>query len=134
LVARILAEPFSDAADGLPGNDDLGAMSSWYVWASLGLYPALPGVGGFVVIQPAFDDVRVTLAGGTLHLSNERATPRADAVQSVTLDGQSWPSAWLPWEKLKGGAELEFRLGERPSGWATQPADFPPSYEDFSGN
>ena len=27
---------------GIPGNDDLGAMSSWYVWSALGLYPQVP--------------------------------------------------------------------------------------------
>nr|WP_246037603.1 glycoside hydrolase domain-containing protein [Saccharothrix texasensis] len=24
---------------GLPGNDDLGTMSAWYVFAALGVYP-----------------------------------------------------------------------------------------------
>jgi putative alpha-1,2-mannosidase len=28
---------------GIPGNDDLGSMSSWYVWAAMGLYPGIPG-------------------------------------------------------------------------------------------
>ncbi len=42
-VSQIVRENFSDSADGLPGNDDGGAMSAWLVWAMLGKYPALPG-------------------------------------------------------------------------------------------
>jgi predicted alpha-1,2-mannosidase len=37
---------------GIPGNDDLGAMSSWLVWAMLGIYPELPGVGGWTLTAP----------------------------------------------------------------------------------
>ena len=48
----------------IPGNDDLGATSSWLVWAMLGLYPELPGTGGLTVASPAFPDVTVHLAGG----------------------------------------------------------------------
>ena len=39
-------ELFTPSPDGEPGNDDLGAMSAWYVFAALGVYPAIPGGGG----------------------------------------------------------------------------------------
>jgi len=28
---------------GLPGNDDLGTLSAWYVFAAIGLFPQTPG-------------------------------------------------------------------------------------------
>ena len=43
VVRRIIDENFDDTPAGLPGNDDLGAMSSWLVWASLGMFPPVPG-------------------------------------------------------------------------------------------
>jgi putative alpha-1,2-mannosidase len=43
LVDKVRGTLFSPTPDGEPGNDDLGAMSSWYVLAALGLYPSVPG-------------------------------------------------------------------------------------------
>ena len=37
-IRQIVADNYSDRPDGLPGNDDSGAMSSWLVWNMLGLY------------------------------------------------------------------------------------------------
>jgi putative alpha-1,2-mannosidase len=55
---------FSAAPAGIPGNDDLGALSSWYVFASLGLGPVTPGAPFFVLARPAFDRAVVTPSGG----------------------------------------------------------------------
>ncbi|MFL5887223.1 MAG: glycoside hydrolase domain-containing protein [Thermoleophilaceae bacterium] len=50
---------FSSAPDGLPGNDDLGALSSWYVFAALGFGPVTPGAPFYVLSQPAFSQAVV---------------------------------------------------------------------------
>jgi predicted alpha-1,2-mannosidase len=39
VVRRIMTQLYSLAPASEPGEDDLGALSSWYVWAALGLYP-----------------------------------------------------------------------------------------------
>ena len=58
---------FGPVPDGEPGNDDLGAMSSWYVWAALGLYPSTPGTSILTVSTPIFDRVVIALAGRPIH-------------------------------------------------------------------
>ena len=55
---------FGPTPDGEPGNDDLGAMSSWYVWAALGLYPSTPGTPILTVNTPLFDRAVIALPGG----------------------------------------------------------------------
>ena len=55
---------FGPFADGEPGNDDLGALSSWYVWAALGLYPSTPGTSILTVGTPFFDRAVIALPGG----------------------------------------------------------------------
>ena len=52
IINRVLNEQYSSKIDGLPGNDDLGTMGAWYVFACIGLYPEIPGVGGFTVNTP----------------------------------------------------------------------------------
>ena len=61
VVRRIATTLYGPTPDGEPGNDDLGAMSSWYVWAALGLYPETPGRGELVLGSPLFPHVTVTL-------------------------------------------------------------------------
>ncbi len=34
---------YNQTPEGMPGNDDTGEMSAWYVLAALGLYHATPG-------------------------------------------------------------------------------------------
>lgn len=49
IARRTTLELFRDAPGGLIGNDDLGASSGWHVLGAIGLYPAIPGVGGLTV-------------------------------------------------------------------------------------
>jgi predicted alpha-1,2-mannosidase len=64
VVRRIQTQLFCDAPDGLPGNDDAGALSSWYVFSALGFYPVVPGVGGFVLGSPLFSSTIIHLENG----------------------------------------------------------------------
>ena len=66
IINRVLNEQYSSKIDGLPGNDDLGTMGAWYVFACIGLYPEIPGVGGFTVNTPIFSSVKVHLKKGDM--------------------------------------------------------------------
>ena len=61
VVNRILNEQYSGKIDGLPGNDDLGTMGAWYIFACIGLYPEIPGIGGFTINTPIFSSVKIHL-------------------------------------------------------------------------
>jgi len=54
---------FNNTPEGLPGNDDAGSMSSWFIFSTIGIYPMIPGVGGFVIASPLFDSVTLNIAG-----------------------------------------------------------------------
>jgi predicted alpha-1,2-mannosidase len=64
-VAKILNELYSDAPDGLSGNEDCGQMSAWYIWSAMGLYPVCPGKPQYTVGNPLFDKVRISAENGT---------------------------------------------------------------------
>lgn len=49
-VGRSFALAPQGFADGM--DDDAGTMSAWYVWATLGLYPLVPGEPRYVVTTP----------------------------------------------------------------------------------
>ena len=49
---------------GIPGQDDLGAMSAWYVWSAMGLYPLTPGAPELLLSAPLFPRVTVNRGNG----------------------------------------------------------------------
>ena len=52
-VVRAAMTLFTNGPDGMTGNDDLGTMSAWYVFSSLGLYPTMSGADFLAALQPA---------------------------------------------------------------------------------
>ena len=126
VVARARRELWSAAPGGLPGNDDLGALSAWYVWASLGLYPLTPGTADLGITVPAFSSVTVVPAQGT----STRITRAGDGpfVQQVTVDGAVRTASWLTFAPGARPREVVVATADQPSSWGTGPDDLPPSY------
>jgi predicted alpha-1,2-mannosidase len=129
-VRRILGETFHAGASGLPGNDDLGATSSWYVWAALGMYPAIVGTDILVMHGPLFPEIDVRLARGrVLRIRARGAGADAPYVQSVRVNGGATQRSWLRFAELSAGGKLEFVMGTAPNPrWGAAPADRPPSF------
>ena len=134
VVRRIQDQLYTNTPGGIPGNDDGGAMSSWYVFSAIGLYPDVPGVGGFVLGSPLFSSVKIQLAGGhTLQINAPNASDGNPYVQSLTINGSASSHLWLPWSTVAGGATLNFTLGSSASSWGTSSADAPPSFGPVGG-
>jgi putative alpha-1,2-mannosidase len=105
-------------------------MAAWYVFAALGGYPAVTGVGGLALDSSLFPHA-------TLHLGNrqvvkiegENASATNPYVQSLAMNGMPYQSTWIPYETLEQGATLQFKLGETPNKeWGIKPEDVPPSF------
>lgn len=125
IVNRIINEQYSSRKDGLPGNDDLGTMGAWYVFACIGLYPEIPGVGGFSVNTPIFESVVLHMKNGDLVIRG--GSEKNIYIHSMKIDGQEYDSTWIDWERLENGAVIEYRTSSRPDRkWGTEVA--PPSY------
>ena len=134
VVRQIQTQLFKNSTGGLPGNDDGGAMSSWYVFSAIGLYPEITGVGGFVIGSPLFTSVTIQLAGGhTLQINTPAASDGNPYVQSLNINGNATTRLWLPWSSVQHGATLHFTLGSSATNWGSGPGDAPPSYPALPG-
>ncbi|MFR0354452.1 GH92 family glycosyl hydrolase [Streptomyces sediminimaris] len=110
-VRRALTTLFTDRPDGLVGNDDLGAMSSWAVWAALGMYPQVPGSPRLALASPLFPAVTVRRGNGvTLTVLAPDASATHTRVRSLTLDGRPVGSPFLPAGFVSEGGVLRYRL------------------------
>ena len=132
ITRRVLTELFTPDPSGIPGNDDLGATSSWIVFAAMGLYPIIPGVGGFSINSPLFPETTVRLKGGRLlRITGRGASATSPYVQELRLNGKRYESTWLPYESIAGGATLQFKLAATPNtSWASAPGAAPPSFPE----
>jgi predicted alpha-1,2-mannosidase len=129
VIDRVRRETFFNTPDGLPGNDDLGATSGVYVWNAIGMYPVIPGVGGFALGTPMFPRTLVTLGNGrTLEIVSRGEGIYVDGVK---LNAKRYDRSWLPLDALSAKHNrLEFNLRNEPSKmWAAQPDAFPPSFD-----
>ncbi|MCA9649251.1 MAG: GH92 family glycosyl hydrolase [Myxococcales bacterium] len=115
-VHQIMDTLYSDAPDGLSGNDDCGQLSSWYVLGALGFYPLAPGRDDYVIGTPLFPRATLHLAGGhDFVIEAPGVSSEAFYVQSATLDGEDHPSARLRHADLVAGGRLVLQMGERPA-------------------
>ncbi|HEY2579329.1 MAG TPA: GH92 family glycosyl hydrolase [Streptosporangiaceae bacterium] len=127
MVRRILTSLYSPTPGGEPGNDDLGAMSSWYVWAAMGLYPQTPGVPLLVAGSPLFTRVIVHAGRNSLVVHAPQAAANHPYVHALTVDGKP---AQRPWIMLAGHPQtLNFTLSAtQDKTWGSGQADAPPSF------
>ena len=113
---------FSLGPDGLPGNDDAGTLSAWYVWSAIGLYPNA-GQPFYYVGSPLFDRATIALGRGRSFTVERLGTGRT--VVAATLNGRPLGRAWLRHGEVAQGGTLVLTMGDAPSPWGT--TDRPPS-------
>ena len=126
IINRVLNEQYSSKIDGLPGNDDLGTMGAWYVFACIGLYPEIPGVGGFTVNTPIFSSVKIHLKKGDIVIKG--GSEKNIYIKSMKLNGKPYDSTWIDWDQLNNGATIEYTTSSKPDvKWGTKvtPPSFP---------
>ncbi|KZT52739.1 glycoside hydrolase family 92 protein [Calocera cornea HHB12733] len=129
-VLTTLESNFNTSTNGLPGNDDSGAMGSYVVWASLGLFP-VAGQNTYLLSTPLFPSITfnnpVTGTKATIIAHNWDGARSNKYVQSAKLNGQAYTKNWINHDIFSKGGTLELTLGRSPSTWGTQPGDLPPS-------
>ncbi|MGN5635963.1 lectin [Streptomyces sp. AC154] len=130
-VRAIQQQIWSATPGGLAdGNDDLGAMSAWYVFSALGMYPQTPGTADLALGSPLFPQAVITLpAGKKLTINGNGAADNAPYVQSAAWNGSVWNNAYAPTSAVTAGGTLDFTLGTTANtNWASGSAAAPPSY------
>jgi len=118
-VVRAAMQTYNSRPDGLPGNDDTGTMSAWYVLAAAGIYAAFPVT-------------RLQLGNGRVFTENAPgASDTTKYIQAASLRGASFDRTYLTQCDINAGGSLDYRLGALPdTSWGSAPASAPPSLSD----
>lgn len=108
-IRRVLNELYSP--DAFCGDEDNGAMGSWYVLNALGIYSLSPGHPAWVLGTPLFDEAAVRVGeGATLSIRAVNQDPAACFVADVQVNGEPLPSLEVPHATIAGGGELVFTM------------------------
>jgi predicted alpha-1,2-mannosidase len=127
-VDNIMKTRYRTYAYGLPGNDDCGQMSAWYVLSAMGFYPVEPPSLTYEIGRPIFDKVTIHLPNGNdFVIEAQNVSDENMYIQSATLNGRPLNKPWFEDSQLENGGELAFVMGQNPSDWGSYPSDAPPS-------
>ena len=128
-VRQIMDVWYGDGPLGICGDEDGGAMSSWYVLSAMGFYPVSPGQPAYEIGSPLFAETRITLDKGKVFTITARnVSAQNKYVQSATLNGKALNQAWFAHADIAGGGSLVLIMGPRPNkAWGSAPEAAPPS-------
>ena len=131
-VRQVLNTLWAPTPTGIPGQDDLGAMSAWYVWSAMGLHPLTPGRSELLVTSPLFPQVTIHRGNGPTISLNAPGATNNPYVQSLNVNGAASNRAWLPESFVATGGSLDFTLGATANlSWGS---DAPPSFDNAPSN
>ncbi|WP_455584990.1 GH92 family glycosyl hydrolase [Bacteroides sp.] len=115
-VSDIVKNYYLPIPSGLPGNDDLGQMSSWYLFSAMGFYPMCPGRDEYQIGTPAMKKMVVNLENGKkFTIIAENLSDENIYVQSLYLNGVPHTTTVLKHADVANGGELRFNMGAKPN-------------------
>ncbi len=116
IIHEICTDLYSNAPDGLSGNEDCGQMSAWYVLSSMGFYPVTPGSDIYILGSPVFDDMIISLENGKQFLIKAlRKSSKDIYIQSVSYNDNLYTKSYITHDMIMSGGELIFNMGENPN-------------------
>ncbi len=122
---EIVDTVYGTGPSGLPGNDDLGTLSAWYVFAAIGLFPQTPGRAELLVGSPLFPKVELKRSNGVrLTVEAPETSDANQYVEALSMNGKPRTESWLPESFITKGGRITVQMGAAPTNWGTAPIDY----------
>ncbi|KAK5175546.1 uncharacterized protein LTR77_000685 [Saxophila tyrrhenica] len=130
LTRSIAYDNYNATSAGLSGNEDLGQMSSWYLFSALGFYPVNPSSDEYVVGAPWFENVTIRFPAGastggiggkehTLTITAPGAVTKP-FVKSLTVDGKAVDRPLLHHKQIVTAKCIAFEMADTPRSWGCE--------------
>jgi predicted alpha-1,2-mannosidase len=112
-VREALSTMYSDAPDGLSGNEDVGQMSAWYILSSIGFYQVEPAGGKYVLGSPTVDKAVIKVKDGkTFTVIATNNSDKNKYIRRVLLNGAPYDKYYIDFKDIAQGGTLEMVMGE----------------------
>jgi predicted alpha-1,2-mannosidase len=128
-VRQIMDVWYGDGPLGLSGDDDGGALSSWYVLSAIGFYPVCPGSPVYEIGSPIFEKSVIRLANGKqFEIVAHHVSAQNKYIQSAQLNGKPLDTPWFRHSDIADGGMLVLEMADHPNlEWGSAVEDAPPS-------
>ena len=118
-IRTIIKDNFNTSREGLPGNDDSGAMSSWLAFHMMGLYPNA-GQPYYLINTPLIKETVVKLENGkSFKIITKKMNDKNKYIKTALLNGKPYNKAWIMHDDIMNGGELILEMDSKPSAWGT---------------
>lgn len=108
---KVMKELYKSTPDGLCGNEDCGQMSSWYVFASMGLYPLNPISGQYEISSPMFKKLMINLENGKkFQVTAPKLSEHNIYIKSVKINGKAYHKSYVTYEQIMAGGHIELEM------------------------
>ena len=112
-VRQVMDRLYTPTPDGYCGDEDNGQTSAWYVFSAMGFYPVCPGSGQYALGTPYFQSMKLHLENGQqVSIQSEGDGCYVDDMQ---MNGKKYDLNYLDLNSLRQGAQISFRLSEKPN-------------------
>ena len=125
VVRNVMRYQFTTGKGGLPGNDDSGGLSSWYVWSAVGIFP-VTGMPVMLIGSPLYEKSTIHLFGGDFTITAINQGDENIYVQQAWLNERPLDRAYLKLDEFKPEAHLMLEMGPSPTKWGSD--NLPPSF------
>jgi predicted alpha-1,2-mannosidase len=120
---------YGDGPLGIPGDDDGGETSSWYVLSAMGFYPVCPGSPVYEIGSPIFAKSSIRMANGEeFTIVANHVSAQNKYIQSAKLNGKNLNQPWFDHAAIANGGSLVLEMGNKPNKmWGSAAEAAPPS-------
>jgi len=116
LNRQIQETMYSNAPDGICGNEDCGQMSAWYVFSAMGFYPVNPSDLKYQFGSPIVQEAKVEIAPGKFFtMKAPLASKDNKYIQEVKLNGKALDRIFITHQEIMDGGTLEFTMAAEPN-------------------
>ncbi|MDT0678344.1 GH92 family glycosyl hydrolase [Autumnicola musiva] len=128
-IRILMKQWFRNDLLGIPGDEDAGALSAFFVFSSMGFYPVSPGIPIYNIGSPVFNKINIRLSGNrNFKIIAKDNSEKNKYIQSAVLNGEPLNKPWFSHSDVIKGGRLTLQMGPRPNKeWGIGPDASPPS-------
>jgi predicted alpha-1,2-mannosidase len=128
-VRQLMDVWYGDGPLGIPGDDDGGATSSWYVLSAIGFYPVCPGSPVYEIGSPIFERTAIQLDHGKqFTILAHHVSAQNKYIRSAMLNGKVLDKPWFLHSDMVNGGTLVLEMSATPNfAWGSAEGDIPPA-------
>ena len=117
IIKDLLDKHYKNAPDGLPGNDDLGTLSTWAIFNMMGFYPETPGRPDYTLVSPVFDKITIKLNPDyykseevVIEKVNPNNVDNPDYIKNLEIDGKTHKGYHISHDELTKAKDIKYLM------------------------